>query len=230
MEKMPTSNIEHPTSTLEGKSEFGRRAIFFDRDNTLIINDGYLGDPAGVILMPGAADAVARARALGYAVVTVSNQSGVARGLFDESAVAAVDRRMDELLLADRADALIDLHLYCPYHPQAVVPAYRRKSELRKPSPGMLLLAAEQLKLDLRGSWLIGDAPRDIEAGKRAGCRTILFQPPGVAPSPAAGEKSQAPDFVVYSLADAMDCPGKRLNDAGQAEPQPKIVWTLRDG
>jgi len=181
------------------------RAVFFDRDNTLIINDGYLGDPAGVVLMPGAAQAVARARQLGFAVVTISNQSGVARGLFDEAAVQAVERRVDELLRVQHTEAVIDLHLYCPYHPDAVVPAYRKVSELRKPGPGMLILAAKQLGLDLPGSWVIGDAPRDIEAGKRAGCRTILFQPPGISKSSAVAEKAVPADFVVSSLKEAMD-------------------------
>ncbi len=179
-------------------------AIFFDRDNTLIINDGYLGDPAKVILMPGAAGALARAKSLGYIVVTISNQSGVARGMFDEAAVQAVDKRMDELLLAGNPQAKIDLHLYCPYHPDAVVSAYKKESDLRKPTPGMILAAAEQLDLDLKASWVIGDGHRDIEAGQRAGCRTILFVPTDVPQSEAATGKSAA-DFVVNSLTDAVE-------------------------
>ena len=181
-------------------------AIFFDRDNTLIINDGYLGDPTKVVLMPGAADAVARARSLGFAVVVISNQSGIARGMFDEAAVKAVDQRMAELLLADNLQAKIDLHLYCPYHPDAAVPAYRRESDLRKPSPGMILLAAEKLGLDLPASWVIGDAPRDVEAGKRAGCRTILFVPENISVSPATkSHQLMACDGVVSSLKDSLD-------------------------
>src|SRR5690242_2490949 len=72
-----------------------RPAVFFDRDNTLIVSDGYLGDPAGVVLVDGAADAVAKVRALGFAAVVVSNQSGVARGMFDEDSVRAVNIRLD---------------------------------------------------------------------------------------------------------------------------------------
>jgi D-glycero-D-manno-heptose 1,7-bisphosphate phosphatase len=181
-----------------------RPAIFFDRDNTLIINDGYLGDPEQVVLMPGAAAAIAKGRALGFAVVTISNQSGVARGLFDEAAVEAVDLRMDQLLLAEYPGALIDLHLYCPFHPQAVVAEYRRESNLRKPAPGMILLAAERLDLNLGQSWVIGDAPRDVESGIRAGCRTILFVPPGVAPSPAAGDAGVKARYTASSLVDAV--------------------------
>jgi D-glycero-D-manno-heptose 1,7-bisphosphate phosphatase len=181
-----------------------RPAVFFDRDNTLIVNDGYLGDPSKVILVDGAAAAVAWARRLGFAVVVVSNQSGVARGLFSEEAVGAVNRRMCELLMAENPAAIIDLHEFCPFHPQATVEKYRKQSNLRKPSPGMILEAAEKLSLDLSRSWLIGDAPRDIEAGKAAGCRTILFHDPKLAPSHAA-HGAAAADHVAASLKQAMD-------------------------
>jgi D-glycero-D-manno-heptose 1,7-bisphosphate phosphatase len=183
-----------------------RRAVFFDRDNTLIVGNEYLGDPEKVVLMPGAADAVARARAMGFAVVIVSNQSGVARGMFDEDAVRAVNRRLDELLKGENPAAIIDCHEFCPFHPDGTVERYRNDSELRKPKPGMILAAAERLALDLRGSWLIGDAPRDVEAGHAAGCRTILFQPERVAPSPAAQQAWRVqPEFVVTTLKEAID-------------------------
>jgi D-glycero-D-manno-heptose 1,7-bisphosphate phosphatase len=183
-----------------------RPAVFFDRDNTLIVSDGYLGDPDKVVLMDGAADAVARARQLGFATVIVSNQSGVARGMFEEDAVQAVNERLDEMLAAQNPHAVIDRHEFCPYHPEATVERYRQDSDLRKPRAGMILQAAEALALDLSRSWLIGDAPRDVEAGRAAGCRTILFTPPGVAASPAAGESSDArPDHTVTSLKDAIE-------------------------
>src|SRR5437660_176182 len=126
-----------------------RPAVFFDRDNTLIANDGYLGDPAKVQLIDGAADTIARCRALGFAVITVSNQSGVARGMFDEEAVGAVNRRMDELLQAANAGAIIERHEICPFHPEASVEQYCQESALRKPKPGMILAAAGALELDL---------------------------------------------------------------------------------
>lgn len=183
-----------------------RPAVFFDRDNTLIACDDYLGDPAQVALLPGAAAAVARARRLGYATIVVSNQSGVARGMFDESAVQAVNHRLDELLLADDPAAVIDRHEYCPFHPEAKIEQYRQDSDLRKPKPGMIFQAAEKLALDLRRSWLIGDAARDIEAGKAAGCRTILFTDPNLPPSPAAEENGRVKaDFSAASLMAAID-------------------------
>lgn len=183
-----------------------RPAVFFDRDNTLIISDGYLGDPAGVRLIAGAADAVARVRQLGYATVVISNQSGVARGMFGEDAVHAVNSRLDEALAEQNAAAVIDRHEFCPFHPEGTVEQYAKESELRKPAPGMILQAAEKLALDLPRSWLIGDAPRDIAAGKAAGCHTILFQDPKLPVSPAASETPTVlPDHFVQSLKDAID-------------------------
>ena len=182
-----------------------RPAVFFDRDNTLIVSDGYLGDPTKVVLVDGAADAVARVRSLGFATVVFSNQSGVARGMFGEDAVHAVNGRMDELLLDTNPGAVVDRHEFCPHHPEATVEAYRLDSPLRKPRPGMITQAAEKLALDLSRSWAIGDAPRDVEAGHAAGCRTILVKDDRLPPSPAANSASDVdPDFVVSSLAEAV--------------------------
>src|SRR5688572_22683679 len=101
-----------------------RPAVFFDRDNTLIACDEYLGDPSKVALVDGAADAVARARQLGFAVVIFSNQSGVARGYFDEPAVHAVNQRLDEMLKDANPKATIDRHDFCPFHPEASIEKY----------------------------------------------------------------------------------------------------------
>jgi D-glycero-D-manno-heptose 1,7-bisphosphate phosphatase len=181
-----------------------RPAVFFDRDNTLIVSDGYLGDPSKVVLMEGAADAIAKARQYGFKIVTFSNQSGVARGLFSEEDVQAVNLRMDQLLLFANPSAAVHLHLYCPFHPEGTIEQYRQDSELRKPKPGMILQAAEKLNLDLGRSWVVGDAPRDIEAGKAAGCRTILFRPPVEKQSPDAAGEVKA-EFEVGTLKEAVE-------------------------
>jgi len=189
-----------------------RPAVFFDRDNTLIACDGYLGDPAQVNIIHGAADAVARLRSLGFAIVVVSNQSGVARGMFDEAAVNAVNQRLESLLVAENAGAIIDRHEFCPYHPEGTVEQYKHESERRKPKPGMLLEAARALALDLRHSWLIGDAKRDIEAGRAAGVRTILYTDPSLESSPAAAENAWAgAEFHVGSLKEAVDVIAQHL-------------------
>ncbi|HSI32533.1 MAG: HAD-IIIA family hydrolase [Phycisphaerae bacterium] len=200
-----------------------RPAVFFDRDNTLIVSDGYLGDPEKVVLVSGAADAVARARELGYAVVVFSNQSGVARGMFSEEDVQAVNQRTDELLKADNPAAVIDRHEFCPFHPDGTIDVYARESDRRKPKPGMILAAAKAMALDLEQSWVIGDAGRDIEAGKAVGCRAILFHDPSLKKSPAAEQPSSAvPDYIAATLAEAIDHIAAKMSELrSAAEPIP---------
>lgn len=193
-----TSQPNEPATSVAG-----RPGVYFDRDNTLIACDDYLGDPARVKLIPGAAWAVARVRELGYAVVVVSNQSGVGRGMFTEDAVHAVNRRLDELLRSADPGAVVDRHEFCPFHPDAVVEAYRQDSDLRKPRPGMILKARRELGLT-EGGWCVGDAPRDIAAGRAAGCRTILLTIRGLAQSPAAMEEIVAPDFTASAWGEVM--------------------------
>ncbi len=118
----------------------------------------------------------------------------------------AVNRKMDELLARQNPKAIINQHEYCPFHPQAVVEKYRKDSNLRKPKPGMLLRAAKAMEIDLAASWMIGDAPRDMEAGQEVGCRTILFVDPELPRSPATEVNTGVePDAVVHTLAQAMD-------------------------
>ncbi len=151
-------------------------AVFLDRDNTLIANDGDLGDPNQVRLMDGVAGALKRLHDAGYRLIVVTNQGGVARGKYTEEDVDAVHQRIAALIdEAAETDGMLDRFYYCPYHPQASVEEYRRDHPWRKPHPGMLLQAARDLHIDLAQSWLIGDQPRDIQAGRAAGCRAILL-------------------------------------------------------
>jgi len=179
-----------------------QRAVFLDRDDTIIECEGYLGDPAKVKLLPGAATALASLRALGYRLIVVSNQSGVARGMFTESDVEAVNDEMSRQL-KEKAGAYIDASYYCPYHPEAVIAEYRVDHEWRKPKPGMLLQGAADFSLDLSQCWMVGDALRDIAAGQAVGCRTILLRD-GDRKAPAVPDNVPAvPNFTVKSLADA---------------------------
>ena len=178
------------------------RAVFLDRDNTIIANDGYLGDPAQVKLLPGAAAAIASLRRLGYRIVVVSNQSGVARGMFDEAAVESVNQEMIRQL-KEQAGAHVDASYYCPYHPDAVVAEYKLDHEWRKPKPGMLKAAREDFNLDLAQCWMIGDQPRDVAAGASAGCRTILLSDPEKQMEGNDNVPAITPNFIVRSLADA---------------------------
>jgi D-glycero-D-manno-heptose 1,7-bisphosphate phosphatase len=141
-----------------------RRAAFLDRDGTLIDDPGYLGDPAGVVLLPGVAEAIARLRAAGFVTVVVSNQSGVARGLFAPAAVHAVNQRMAELLLAAHPQAHLDAIYFCPHGPTD-------GCLCRKPLPGLFQHAAQELALALPDSICFGDSERDLVAGTAAGCR-----------------------------------------------------------
>jgi D-glycero-D-manno-heptose 1,7-bisphosphate phosphatase len=178
------------------------KAVFLDRDNTIIANDGYLGDPTKVRLLPGAAAAIASMRRLGYRIVVVSNQSGVARGMFDEAAVEAVNQEMIRQL-REQAGAHVDASYYCPYHPDAVVPEYKADHPWRKPKPGMLKAAAADFDLDLTRCWMVGDMQRDIAAGSAVNCRTILIGDPDHPPQPEGDDPVVTPHFIVRSLADA---------------------------
>ncbi len=182
------------------------RAVFLDRDNTIIDNDGYLGDPSKVKLLTGAATALSALRALGYRLIVVSNQSGVARGMFDERAVEAVNQEMCKQL-RENAGVHIDASYYCPFHPDAVIAEYKVDHEWRKPKAGMLKQAGADFALDLSQCWMIGDMPRDIAAGAAAGTRTILLRDPDHPHSSGSGNETNgldvSPNFIVKTLADA---------------------------
>jgi histidinol-phosphate phosphatase family protein len=152
------------------------KAVFLDRDNTLIEDPGYINHPSQVKLLPGTAASLAQLHKMDFLVIVVSNQSGVARGIVTEETLAQIHHQLEKLL-ADEG-AYLDAIYFCPFHPDGVISKYRMESELRKPAPGMLLKAAEDLNVDLSRSWMVGDSYRDIEAGKRAGCKTILINNP----------------------------------------------------
>jgi D-glycero-D-manno-heptose 1,7-bisphosphate phosphatase len=178
-----------------------KAAIFWDRDGTLIQDPGYLSDPEQVELLPGAVEAVRRLGEAGFENIIVTNQSGVARGLVDEPTVERIHERLRDKLA--EGGAAIDAVYYCPYldGDEALVEAYRRDSDLRKPQPGMLLKAAAERDIDLQASWSIGDSVRDAKAGRAAGCRTILLRSEEAKPS----ARRAGVDFTAGSLARAVD-------------------------
>ncbi len=175
-------------------------AVFFDRDGTLINDPGYLNHPDQVQLLDGAADALRELRGLSYKTVVVSNQSGVARGIVTEEMLERIHERLRELLAAKGAS--LDKVYYCPYHPDGVVDQYRKDSDWRKPKPGMLLTAAQEMDIDLAKSWMIGDNERDVEAGHTAGCKTILISAtrPERNPIPLCH-----PDYVAVNMREAVN-------------------------
>lgn len=151
-----------------------RGAAFFDRDGVLNHDKGYVHRPEDVEWTTGAAQAVRLANAAGLWVVVVTNQSGVARGFYGEAEVQALHVWMAEQLAAQ--GARIDRFYHCPYHEEAVVEAYRAADHPdRKPNPGMLLRAIDELAIDPRRSFLIGDQPSDLTAAERAGVAGHLY-------------------------------------------------------
>ncbi len=147
------------------------RAVFLDKDGTLIEDVPYNVDPARIRLGAGAADGLPRLHAAGFRLIVVSNQSGVARGLFAEEALRAVHERLRELLAG--LGVPLDGFYYCPHHPDGIVPRYAVACRCRKPQPGLIVSAARAHGIAPGRSWLIGDILDDIEAGRRAGCRTV---------------------------------------------------------
>jgi D-glycero-D-manno-heptose 1,7-bisphosphate phosphatase len=149
------------------------KAIFLDRDNTIIEDPGYINDPDQVKLLDGVTEPLSELKAMGYKLVVVSNQSAVARGIVTEETLGQIHKRLEQLLTEKGVS--LDRIYYCPYHINGVIPKYRKDSDWRKPSPGMLLAASKDMDINLPESWMVGDSPNDIEAGARAGCRTIML-------------------------------------------------------
>ena len=127
------------------------------------------------MLLASAPAALGRLKEAGYRLIVVSNQTAVSRGLLDEAEVIALEREV-ERRLQEAGGVALDGFYFCPHHPRATVPVYRRSCHCRKPAPGLLLQAREDHDLDLRRSIMIGDRPSDVLAGHRAGCRTIQVQ------------------------------------------------------
>lgn len=144
-----------------------RPGILLDRDGTIIVDHGYVGSVDRVDFIDGAPEAIASFNAAGIPVAVVTNQSGVARGLYGLDDVDRVHAHIARHLAG--YGARIDLFAYCPYHPDGVVTAFSRSSEDRKPRPGMANAAAAALGLDLRASWVVGDRPEDIGLAKAIG-------------------------------------------------------------
>lgn len=188
-------------------------AVFLDRDNTLIANDGDLGDPDKVVILDGVPAGLLALRKAGYRLVVVTNQGGVARGKFTEADVDAVHQRVASLIEDEtEAESLIDRFYYCPYHPEGSRPEYRRDHSWRKPHPGMLVQAARDMQIDLSRSWMIGDQTRDIRAGKAAGCRTVL-----IANDPAINQEAN-PTVAVSTFTQAVEAVLRRNPGAMKVE------------
>jgi len=165
--------LTHTICGIVEEALFPNKAVFLDRDGTLIVNRHYGSDPNQIELLDGVAEGLATLRGAGYKLVLVSNQSGVARGYFDEATVARVHNRLQRML--NKHGAALDCLEYCPHHPEGATSPYAVECACRKPAPGMLLRAARKHGVNLSASWMVGDIGVDIEAGRRAGARTVLI-------------------------------------------------------
>lgn len=177
------------------------RAVFLDKDGTLVENVAMNVDPSRIRLARGVPDALRRLRDAGYRFAVVSNQAGVARGVFPESALAGVQTRLADLL-GEHGIAL-DGFFYCPHDPAGVVERYRITCDCRKPAPGLLHRAAAALGASVASSWMVGDILDDVEAGRRAGCRSILLDSGGE--TEWVRGPTREPHFVARSFAEVAD-------------------------
>jgi D-glycero-D-manno-heptose 1,7-bisphosphate phosphatase len=151
-----------------------RPAAFLDRDGVLNEDRGYVYDAAEFRWIPGAKEAVAFLNRAGYLTILVTNQSGIARGLYTEDDFHRLQGWMRDELAADGAH--LDAVYYCPHHPEAKLAAYRKSCDCRKPAPGMLARAIRERAIDLSASFLIGDKASDCEAAAAVGVRCHRFE------------------------------------------------------
>ena len=192
-----------------------RPAVFLDRDGTLIEERGYLQRLQHLSIFPWTGDAVRLLNRAGYAVVVISNQSGIARGLFDETFVQEVHREIDRRI----APATIDAYFYCPHLTDAPVAQYQAACDCRKPKPGLVVRACRELDLDPSRSFMVGDRLLDVECGRAAGVQPIL-----VRTGHGAHEEERLSAPASPSAATALVPPDAILNNLMEA-----VGWILRN-
>lgn len=177
------------------------RAVFLDRDGTIVEEAGYLDRLERMVFFPYTTDAVRLLNKAGFAVIVVTNQAGIARGLLKESFIAQAHRHISERLAA--GGARIDAYYYCPHHPDGVVEALTLRCNCRKPQPGMLKHAAKEHHLDLSRSFVVGDRWHDVELAQNVGAKGILVRT-GLGRRDAANPVPHVmPAAVVDNLIDA---------------------------
>ncbi len=203
---------------MTGTSRGPRPAIFFDRDGTLIEDEHYLADPARVRLVAAAADAIRALRDAGYAIVVVTNQSGIARGSISVEQYSAVEHALDAMLAA--AGAPVDATYICPHHPDITGPC-----TCRKPNTGLFTRAAAELDLDLSRSYAIGDRWRDVEPAITLGAHGILV--PAETTPPTELTRRHERVVMAHGLADAAALVVKR--SPGRTAALPHLTAPARE-
>jgi D-glycero-D-manno-heptose 1,7-bisphosphate phosphatase len=178
-----------------------RPAVFLDRDGTIIEESGYLDRLDRLVFFPFSVDAIRALNCAGFAVVVVTNQAGIARGIVRESFVAEAHRHIAERLEA--GGARVDGFYFCPHYPSGVVEQFRLACDCRKPQPGMLRRAAADLDLDLARSFVVGDRWHDLAAGQAVGARGVLVRTGLGLVDEASPDAAVTPAAIVDNLIDA---------------------------
>lgn len=171
-------------------------AVFLDRDGTMIEDVGYLNRLEQIAFFPWTVDAIRALNRAGLPVVVITNQAGIARGLFTEAFVDETHRAISEYL--ERGRARVDSYYFCPHHPRGTVDAYTRRCDCRKPGPALLQRAARDLGLDLSKSFMVGDKWLDVGAAESVGARGVLVRT-GLG---AAQEQRGSPDLTAAAIVD----------------------------
>ncbi len=186
-----------------------RGAFFLDRDGTINIDHVYINDPKQIELIDGSAEAIAKAREVGFAIVVVTNQSGIGRKIIEPGALPRIHSRMEQLLVTASPGARIDRYEMCIHRPD-------ENCDCRKPSPKMVLEAARQLNIDLQQSVFVGDRLSDVATGKNAGCGLSILVRTGKGLEEEklieGSGPAEQPDFVADDLAEAVGYALLRVN------------------
>jgi len=206
-------------SALSTRHSALKKAVFVDKDGTLIEDVPYSCDVARIRLLPGAGEGLRRLEGAGFHVIVVSNQAGVAHGYFEERALWSVAAALEGLLASE--GVTLKGFYYCPHHPEGMVAAYAVECLCRKPGPGLLQRAANEWGVSLAESWMIGDILHDVEAGHRAGCCTVLIDNGHETEWRLGGRRW--PDHVARDLKEAarliVGCDEGEASDAVEVRP-----------
>ena len=177
------------------------KAIFIDKDGTLIHDVPFNVDPSKIVFFEDAFSALQKLVAAGYKIIVISNQSGIAYGYFEAEKINVVEEEMRVQLKTRNIP--LEAFYYCPHHPNGTIKPFNVGCSCRKPAPGMILKAAEALEIDLSISWMVGDILNDVEAGNKAGCKTVLIDNGGETEWVTGIDR--IPHFIVKNLTEAAE-------------------------
>jgi D-glycero-D-manno-heptose 1,7-bisphosphate phosphatase len=180
----------------------GRPAVFLDRDGTLSEERGFIDRLELLEIFPWTSDAIRLLNRAGFAVVVVTNQSAIGRGIIDLAFLQSVHDTFDRHLA--KSGARVDRYYHCPHHPDAPLPEYRTVCRCRKPGPGMIEQAAGELGLDLTRSFMVGDRPIDVACGHAAGVRSVLVRSGHSSGGTEAPAGLAEPDAILNNLMEAV--------------------------